>query len=426
MKRSLLVLAFALSPLLAPGQGTVTYSGEITDANNITSRITQQVTTRVRRTTSQGDPKATLHYKQTPQFWAVPLAESLMARYPDYRYAYWKDYSYVHGYAIEALLRLHVLTGERRYLDYVVRYLDNFIDDGGNYKGDQLTNLDNFMTGSAYCSLFHLTGEEKYRTAALQILSAVEGYPSSDGQFWHNNRLPNMWIDGVFMMQMFLTRCAEYVGERDRCLDIATRNVLAAARHLQREDGLLLHAWTTKPDDTDWADPSTGLSPEVWSEGMGWYALLLPELLEALTPSHPSYREVLEVYRKMAQGIWQYQDGNTGGWFMVVDKGTNAMNFVDPSGTAMFTYSIQRGIDLGLLKEKDYAKVARRGYDCLRDFIKVNSNGLLDILGGCDGVSIKPDFLTYVTVPKMVNAKETVIGVLWAGIIMEKEQIASR
>jgi unsaturated rhamnogalacturonyl hydrolase len=56
----------------------------------------------------------------------------------------------------------------------------------------------------------------------------------------------------------------------------------------------------------------------------------------------------------------------------------------------------------------------------------VNKNGLLDILGGCDGVTIKPDFLTYVTVPKILNAKETVIGMLWAGIIMEKNTIVSQ
>jgi unsaturated rhamnogalacturonyl hydrolase len=128
----------------------------------------------------------------------------------------------------------------------------------------------------------------------------------------------------------------------------------------------------------------------------------------------------------MAQGIKRYQDHNTGGWYMVVDKGTNAMNYIDPSGTAMFVYSIQRGIDLNLLRKKDYSSVAQRGYDCLRAFIKVNKNGLLDILGGCDGVTIKPDFLTYVTVPKILNAKETVIGMLWAGIIMEKNTIVSQ
>ena len=78
---------------------------------------------------------------------------------------------------------------------------------------------------------------------------------------------------------------------------------------------------------------------------------------------------------------------------MVVDKGMNPLNFIDPSGTAMFVYSIRRGIDLKLLGEKDYGQVARRGYEALFPFVRVNDRGLLDVIGACDGVTIKKDFL---------------------------------
>lgn len=74
---------------------------------------------------------------------------------------------------------------------------------------------------------------------------------------------------------------------------------------------------------------------------------------------------------------------------MVVDKGDNPLNFVDPSGTAMFVYSIQRGVELGLLKAKEYTPVAYRGYQSLFPFIQVNDRGLLDVIGACDGVVIK-------------------------------------
>lgn len=59
-------------------------------------------------------------------------------------------------------------------------------------------------------------------------------------------------------------------------------------------------------------------------------------------------------------GLKNTQDVRTGGWYMVVDKGNNPLNFIDPSGTAMFTYSIQRGIQLGVLKIKEYASVAQK------------------------------------------------------------------
>ena len=391
----------------------------------VTMMITQEVTTRYRRTTSQGVPDAQLSYQPDAKLTqlALPLSETVMARYPDYRMAYWKDYTYVQGYMFDAMDRLGQLTGESKYLEYIKKYIDHFVDEEGNYKGGGLTNLDNFMTGSAFCTLYGRTGEEKYKKAALQILKGVETYPRSDGQFWHGNRSPNMWIDGVFMMQLFLIRCAQHVGEADYCNEVACRNIIAAARHLQRPDGLILHAWTTEPENAVWADKETGLSPEVWSEGMGWYTLVVPELLALLPQTHPGYSQVLDIYLKMCRGLKKVQDEKTGGWFMVVDKDDNPLNFIDPSGTAMFTYSIQRGIQLGLLKAKEYASVAQRGYCSLFPFVKVNDKGLLDVIGACDGVTIKRNFVEYVTVPKILNAKEAVAGIVWAAVIMETEQL---
>ena len=213
------------------------------------------------------------------------------------------------------------------------------------------------------------------------------------------------------------------MGEADYCYDVACRNVITAARHLQRPDGLILHAWTTEPEKAVWADKTTGLSPEVWSEGMGWYTLVVPELLALLPKTHPNYQQVLDIYLKMCKGLKEVQDKKTGGWFMVVDKGDNPLNFVDPSGTAMFVYSIQRGVELGLLKAKEYTPVTYRGYQSLFPFIQVNDRGLLDVIGACDGVVIKKNFVEYVTVPKILNAKEAVAGILWAAVIMETEQL---
>ena len=45
------------------------------------------------------------------------------------------------------------------------------------------------------------------------------------------------------------------------------------------------------------------------------------------------------------------------------------------------------------------------------------------VIFSCDGVVIKKNFIEYVTVPKILNAKEAVAGVLWAAVIMETEQL---
>lgn len=87
----------------------------------VTMLVTQETTTRYRRTTSQGVPEAKLGYTPgvTPEYLAIPLSETVMTRYPDYRMAYWKDYTYVQGYMFEAMDRLGQLTGDSRYLEYI-------------------------------------------------------------------------------------------------------------------------------------------------------------------------------------------------------------------------------------------------------------------------------------------------------------------
>lgn len=360
---------------------------------------------------------------KSPASWSIATAETLMARYPDYRAAYWKPWTYVHGYAFRAFEMLYDATGDARYLEYIRRYIDAFVDADGNFHGDQLANLDNLMTGSSIVALYERTHEERYRRAATQFRRAFDAYPrNTDGGFWHGNTAKGqMWIDGVFMGQMFLLRYGRSIGDATYCNDEAAKQITIFAGHARKGDsGLYYHAWTEHPELKRWSDPKTGLSPEVWSEGLGWYALVLTEALATLPPDHPQRGAVLDIFRGLAAGLKQTQDPTTGGWFMIVDKPEAPGNWIDPSGTGMFTAALVRGIDLGLLRKEDYAGVVTRGYDALIRFARINEQGLVDIYGGGDGIGVKKDLAAYVTYPRTRNAKETVIAFLWATTLVER------
>jgi hypothetical protein len=58
-----------------------------------------------------------------------------------------------------------------------------------------------------------------------------------------------------------------------------------------------LDTWTENIPRAGWANPKTGLSSEVWSEGLGWYALVIPETLAVLPKAHPQRSEVEDIYR---------------------------------------------------------------------------------------------------------------------------------
>jgi rhamnogalacturonyl hydrolase YesR len=366
-----------------------------------------------------------------PTSWAVAVAETIMKRNPGTpsdvlaRWSYWKAYTLL---GFEMLWRS---TGDRRYLDFIKRQMSPLVDEDGNFGDATLDSLDNIMPGNMLVGLYEHTGEERYRRAATTIRHAFDDYPRNpDGGFWHAKHLTGeMWIDGVFMGQMCLIRYGSIVGDTEYCFDEAVHQITVFAKHcLKGESGLYLHAWAAQPElprvrpgNTErWADPATGLSSEVWSEGLGWYALVLAETLAALPEKHSRRAEVVDIFARLARGLVATQDPATGGWFQVVDQGNRPDNWIDSSGTAMFTYALQRGIEIDLLKEADYAPAVGRGYQCIIDNATVEKNGMVDVHSACDGLCVQQGYDAYVRAPRVTNAKEAVAGFLWATTIVEK------
>ncbi len=420
------ILFFTSTMVLASNESAFPNTG-ISKQDTILKQ--KPVASKPRRGTSQGAPNATLPYTpgKAPEFWSVATAETVMARYPDYRTAYYKDFSYVHGYMFYGFEMLYKATGDKKYLNFIKNYIDKFVDENGRFHdGGSLTNLDALMTGNTIVMLYELTGDERYKKAAEEFRRAFDNYPRNpDGGFWHGNKTTGqMWVDGIFMGQMFLVRYGKSIGDRDYAFDEATRQItIFARRALKGNSGLYYHAFTANPELVNWADPKTGLSPEVWSEGLGWYALVLAETLAILPENHPRYAEVLDIFRRLAAGLKETQDKQTGRWYQVVDKGNLPDNWTDVSGSSMFTYALQRGINLKLLDKKTFTPVVKAGYAGITKAVRINEKGLVEVLPTGDGVTVKKDYATYVNVPKILNAKEAVAGFLWATAIVEMPRL---
>jgi len=353
---------------------------------------------------------------------SVALAESIMVRFPNSDDIPFRPWCYVQGYVLSGFEMLYQYTGEHKYLDYVLRFVDQHVGERGDIRGFTGHDLDNMMAGTAVIAAYEKTGQDKYRLAAQKIREAFNDYPrNSDGGFWHSRALPHeMWIDGVFMGQMFLTRYGVAIGDQAYCFHEAARQILILARHCRKEDsGLFLHAYD-EARHAAWADPVTGLSPEVWSEGLGWYALVLVETLKVLPLDHPQRAEVMNILLGLAEGLSKTQDPKTGLWYQVVDKGDRADNWHDTSGSAMFVYMLQRAIDLGYVSADRYGPAVRQGYEGILSKAVTNEAGLVDIFDACDGVCVQPSYDVYINYPKRVNAKEAVGSVLWATAIVEK------
>ena len=125
---------------------------------------------------------------------------------------------------------------------------------------------------------------------------------------------------------------------------------------------------------------------------MGWYAMALVDTLDHFPADNPRRAELIAILNRTAAAIEKYQDKNSGVWWDILDMGGKEKNYLESSVSAMFVYSLARGVREGYLSEK-YMKTAVRGWNGIKkEFIKTNANGDTDWEGtvAVSGLGGKP------------------------------------
>jgi len=355
--------------------------------------------------------------------WSTATADTFLSRFPDPDSIHWVNqanhFSWQAGYAMFTFEKLWRLTGDARYFDYIKRYVDQQVDGQGNVPNFSPKALDNFLPGYAILFMYERTGLEKYKVAATRIRDGFRDYPrNSDGSFWHGEWARHqLWVDGVFMGQMFLARYGAVVGDREYAFGEVTRQMTLALRHCLKPNGLLLHGWD-ESRSASWADKKTGLASEVWSEGLGWYALLIADVFDYLPRDNPDRDTLLSALRNLCKGLKSVQDPKTGMWCQVVDKPGAPGNWNETSGTGMYIYLIKSSIDRGLIDRAEYLPVVEKAYAGIITKASVGAKGLVDIRD-CSSIGIQDNYQAYIDSPKEVNPFAPVTSFILGTSIME-------
>jgi rhamnogalacturonyl hydrolase YesR len=356
--------------------------------------------------------------------WAVRMADSLIARHPDPDTVSGNHFSWETGYTMWALEKVWRSSGDPKYFAYLKKYVDQHVDASGNLTGFSSSALDNFLPGYAILLLFEETKDPRYSTAAGVIRKAFDTYPrnNSDGGFWHNTGLKGqMWVDGVFMGQMFLARYAHAVGDSTYAFGEVVKQMTDIVNHCMKANGLLLHAYD-ETKKASWADPTTGLAAEVWSEGLGWYTVLIADVLDYLPADHAGRPQLLDILGKLVAGLKANQDAQTGRWCQVVDKCTLTDNWNESSGTGMFLYLIKRAIDRGYVDVATYGPVVDNAYKGLVQ--KATVSGATVDIHDCSSIGVQNAYSDYVSKPKQVSPPSCVASFMAGTGIVENQSAA--
>lgn len=320
---------------------------------------------------------------------SVRLAESEMVRCPES----WQldfqpklKWDYCHGVELQAFLRLEEMYGDSRYFDYAEAYCDTMVREDGTIVAYKLTDysLDRVNSGKILFNMYARTGEEKYKKALDLLYSQFAGQPrTKEGGFWHKKVYPHqMWLDGLYMGCPFYAEYAARYGKPEAFQDIINQFCVVARHTYDPATGLYKHAWD-ESREMFWCDKETGQSAHSWGRAMGWFAMALVESLEFIPVDEPNRDSLLAILDNVVKQIERYQDKKTGLWYQVLDRSGDKGNYLESTVSAMFIYSIYKGIRLGVVPA-EYMAVADKGFEgFLKRFIKEEKKGVVSITDCC-------------------------------------------
>jgi unsaturated rhamnogalacturonyl hydrolase len=314
--------------------------------------------------------------------WAVRVSESVMR---DHAVIYDK-WDYTAGLMLVAFERVGATTGDARYAAYIKRSVDSLVHSDGTvatYSADEF-NLDQINEGRALFALYDRTGDPRYARAAGRLRDQLRGQPrTAEGGFWHKKIYPQqMWLDGLYMAEPFY---AEYgVRHRDTtAINDVVHQFLLVAQHLRDpKTGLFYHAWDAAHAQP-WADSTTGLSKNFWGRSVGWYLMAAVDVLDYIPTTHPQRKELIRVVADLADAVRRVQDPASGVWWQVLDQSNRSKNYLEASGSAMFTYAFAKGARMGYLAPSYRTASVRAFNGMLVKFVTTSPDGRVSINNIC-------------------------------------------
>jgi unsaturated rhamnogalacturonyl hydrolase len=170
----------------------------------------------------------------------------------------------------------------------------------------------------------------------------------------------------IAALQMQAYRASSDAADRQRHMDAAAGTAVDYLQAMQKANGLIPHHLNQPGFDVS------------WSRGNGWFAAGLAELMTEIPTSHGDYASIEAGYQRMMSGLLEYQipagEAGAGLWHQVVDSG-DPRNYVETSGSAMFTYALITGVRAGLLDVEAYGPAARAAWLGLVD--QLDGDGLI-------------------------------------------------
>lgn len=344
------------------------------------------------------------------------------------------SWNYIDGCMMGSLIDLYKTTKEEKYINFVKKYIDYFVNEDGSILGynPEKYSTDDICESRVLFDLYDIYKDEKYKKAIDLTFTQIKGQPrTKEGNFWHKAIYENqIWLDGLYMAQPFYTRYQTRYGQKDYA-DII--NQFKNVRKLMFDDKakLYYHGYDSSRK-MFWADKETGLSKNFWLRSIGWFTVALADVYDYMDEQmYDEYHTIKELLKETIDGILKYQDSESKMFWQVPNFPGREGNYLETSGSAMIAYAILKGVRLKALPER-YRQIGIDIFNGIcKKYLSVNKDGDLNLGGICLVAGLGPDnnrrrdgsYEYYISEPVVENDAKGVGPLIMAFTEMKKLKI---
>ena len=301
--------------------------------------------------------------------------------------------SYEMGVTYSGMLALHSLTGEERFRKYVFDRMA-FIEEAlpaskeftlknpdkphalrGLVFPKALDDIGAMSMGVLKAQKAGFKGDLSYITQRAKDFILKEEHRLPDRTLVRIRPLKNtLWLDDLYMAIPALLQMGVNTGDASFFNEAVFQYEQYVKRMFNPTLKIFMHGYLEGADT----------HPEFhWGRANGWALLTLCEMLEYLPAQHPKRDALLKQFKTHLSGLMALQDG-TGFWHQLLDKSDS---YLETSSTAIYSYSIAKGINKGWLDVRVYAPSAILGYQAVSS--RISSDGHVE--GTCVGTGLAWD-----------------------------------
>ncbi|OUM68461.1 glycoside hydrolase family 105 protein, partial [Piromyces sp. E2] len=288
-------------------------------------------------------------------------------------------WNYIDGVFLNSVLNLYKNTGNEKYKEFFIRYINYFIAEDGTfvyYNADHERIVDNSMgytegeldtvcASKVLFDAYEMTNDPRYLTAIEYTYNQLMQMPicNQSPNFWHKTfYIHQIWLDGMYMYGPFLARYALLKNDLS-ILDTIKSQYEYIQNHMMAENGLYYHGYDTTKT-IFWSQENDGRSSNFWLRSMGWFSVSIVDIVDYY-PDGENKEFLLNLLNDLLNSLLNFQDETTKMFYQVVDRAeeiemvdnfyfnglnnlkygnikTLVANYAETSGSSMFAYTFMK------------------------------------------------------------------------------------